>query len=661
MILLEPIEDGFTISLDGRRILSHSARSPLFELGSAEPVVRQRKGSFTLRQKRRTRVKARAWKQVSAREDFIDIEFEGLIRLSVREVSGALHLTFSRYDSAFNRFMLRLPATPGESIFGCGEQFSRLDLKGSRVPLWSEEKGMGRGKDLITLAANIWGRAGGYWHTSYFGQPSFVSSEGLYAHIRTSAYCVFDFRRPRLSTLCSWALPEEIVIGLRASAPACVEALSALLGRQPALPAWIWDGAWLDVSGGLSEMGKKLDTVKNAGIKPGAVCVMDWNGGQRQGSRGFNQELYPNLPDTIAKLRRDGLRFLGYISPFIVPDGPMYDEASKAGFCVKKHDGSDYLVSHMSTTLAMVDLYNPAAFSWIKEIIKQDMIGIGMAGWLADAGEYLPVDAMLYGGRDPLMAHNEYPVLWARANAEAVRESGKEGQLAYMLRSGWAGSSAQSAAFFSGEQLVNWSESDGLASVIPAALSLGFSGIGAWHAGIGGHAGPGWIKRSRECLMRWTELAAFTPIMRTQEGRRPERNAQVWSDPATLAHFARMSTIWAALAPYHAEAMDQYQSGGLPPIRHTWLHYQDQPELRTLSYQYMYGRDILVAPVTRPGKDLARAVLPSDAWVHLWTSREFRGGDVTIEAPLGYPPVFYRAESQWSSLFESLRRSVKKL
>ena len=99
----------------------------------------------------------------------------------------------------------------------------------------------------------------------------------------------------------------------------------------------------------------------------------------------------------------------------------------------------------------------------------------------------------------------------------------------------------------------------------------------------------------------------------------------------------------------------------IPPIRHTWLHYEDQPELRQLQYQFLYGRDILVAPVTKPGKELAEAVLPSDTWVHLWTSREFRGGEVTIEAPLGYPPVFYRAESPWASLFEGLRRSIKKL
>ncbi len=247
----------------------------------------------------------------------------------------------------------------------------------------------------------------------------------------------------------------------------------------------------------------------------------------------------------------------------------------------------------------------------------------------------------------------------SRANAEAIREAGKEGEIVFFMRAGWTGSSRYSTAFWAGDQLVNWSKNDGLPSVIPAAISLGFSGSGVWHSDIGGYTTALWVKRSRETLMRWAEMAAFTPIMRTHEGLRPDSNAQVWTDAGILAHFARMSSVWTGLAPYHAAVMAEYESAGLPPIRHTWLHYEDEAELRSQSCQYLYGRDILVAPVLKPGLELSDAYLPSDHWVHLWTSREFRGGEVTIEAPLGYPPVFYRADSPWASLFEGLRRSVQ--
>jgi alpha-glucosidase len=668
VIRLEAAEDGFAIEIDGRRALCHSTRAPLFEMGSAEPAVRQHKGGFTMRQKKRSRIKAKAWKQVAARDDFIDIEFEGLVRMSVREADGALHISFSRYDQAFNRCTFRLPATPGESIFGCGEQYSRLDLKGSRVPLWSQEQGVGRGHDLITFLANLWGRAGGSWHTSYFGQPSFISTERSYVHVSTSAYCVFDFRRPKVTSLSSWAIPHEIVIGFCDDAPTTLGALSAIVGRQPRLPSWTWEGLWLGAQGGSDEVRSKVDAAKAAGVRTGAVWVQDWCGSritsfgkQLQWDWKYDNKLYPRLPDDIARYRSEGIRFLGYINPFLSIEGALYAKASKAGYCVKHADGSDYLVTVTSFPAAMVDLFNPDAFAWIKSVIKTEMLGIGMAGWMADFGEYLPTDAILFDGKDPLLAHNEYIVLWAKANAEAIKEAGKSGEALCFLRSGWAGSSSHAPAFWAGDQLVNWSVTDGLASVIPAALSLGFSGSGVWHSDIGGYTTVAWIRRSRELFMRWAEMAAFTPIMRTHEGNRPESNAQFWSDPAILAHFARMSAIWSGLAPYHAETMDCYVSQGLPPIRHTWLHYEDEPELRKLSYQYLYGRDILVAPVTKPGKELAIACLPSDNWVHLWTSREFQGGEVTIEAPLGYPPVFYRASSPWASLFEGLRRSVRKL
>ncbi|MBN2875633.1 MAG: alpha-glucosidase [Spirochaetales bacterium] len=668
MIHLEAAEDGFVISLDGRRALVHTTHAPLIEMGSAEPAIRQRKGGFTIRQKRFARVKARAWKQIAANDDFLDIEFEGLVRMTVRDAGSALRITFSRYDSTFNRFLFRLPATPGESVFGCGEQYSRLDLKGSRVPLWSEEQGVGRGHDLITLLANLWGGAGGNWHTTYFGQPSFVTSGRSYAHVGTTAYCVFDFRRAKTTVLSSWAVPDEIILGFAADAPGAVGALSERLGRQKALPAWTWNGVWLGAQGGYEELRRKLDAATKAGVKVGAVWAQDWCGRritsfgkQLQWNWRFDRELYPNLPEDISRLRREGVRFLGYINPFLAIEGDLYAEASKAGFCVKKLDGSDYLVTVTTFPAAIVDLYNPDAYAWIKNVIKREMLGIGMAGWMADFGEHLPIDAVLHGGRDPLLAHNEYPVLWAKVNAEAIRESGKEGDVVCFHRSGWAGSSAYASAFWAGDQLVNWSRDDGLASVVPAALSLGFSGSGMWHSDIGGYTTVAWIKRSRELLMRWTELAAFTPIMRSHEGNRPESNAQLWSDPAILAHLARMSAVWTGLAPYHADVADAYVSTGLPPIRHTWLHYEEEPELRRLSGQYLYGRDLLVAPVTRPGKKLSTAWLPTDQWVHLWTSREFRGGEVTIESPLGYPPVFYRTDSPWASLFEGLRRSVKKL
>jgi len=122
-----------------------------------------------------------------------------------------------------------------------------------------------------------------------------------------------------------------------------------------------------------------------------------------------------------------------------------------------------------------------------------------------------------------------------------------------------------------------------------------------------------------------------------------------------------MTEIYASLEPYHEAVAREYVDAGLPPLRHLWTHYEKDPEVRGIEYQYMYGRDILVAPVLKRGKILQKAYLPQDRWIHFWSSRSFRGGTVILEAPLGYPVVFYREESKYAALFDSIRRNAPKI
>ena len=88
------------------------------------------------------------------------------------------------------------------------------------------------------------------------------------------------------------------------------------------------------------------------------------------------------------------------------------------------------------------------------------------------------------------------------------------------------------------------------------------------------------------------------------------------------------------------------------------MHYEADPQTHRLCYQYLYGRDLMVAPALAPKAALTELYLPEDAWVHLWTSRGFRGGHLAVESPLGYPAVFYRAESPFAPLFDALRRTT---
>ena len=141
---------------------------------------------------------------------------------------------------------------------------------------------------------------------------------------------------------------------------------------------------------------------------------------------------------------------------------------------------------------------------------------MGFKGWMADFGEYLPADAICRNGSG-LENHNKWPMLWAKCNREAVREAGKEGEIVFFMRAGAAGSQNYATLIWAGDQCVDWSEDDGLPSVITAALSLGMSGFGLHTCDAGGYTTLFHLKRDKELLLRWLEFACFTPVMRTHE------------------------------------------------------------------------------------------------------------------------------------------------
>jgi alpha-glucosidase len=296
----------------------------------------------------------------------------------------------------------------------------------------------------------------------------------------------------------------------------------------------------------------------------------------------------------------------------------------------------------------MLDLTRDEAFAWMKSIIKRELIGIGLSGWIADCGEQLPADAILASGEDAAQVHNRWPLLWARLNREALEETEGLGQLLFFLRSGWLSSSRYATAFWAGECHGDLRKPGGLARFVPAALSQGLSGGGFWHAGAG------------ESLSRCMELSAFMPFFRVGEARTPENSASFWADCDSLPLFARMSGVYAALKPYHLAVAAELLDEGLPPLRHPWIHYEADCQARSLVYQYLYGRDLMVAPAPSPRALLTTLYLPEDEWVHLWSSRSFRGGSVTVDSPPGYPAVFYRAASPFAALFDALRRGTKR-
>jgi alpha-glucosidase len=359
--------------------------------------------------------------------------------------------------------------------------------------------------------------------------------------------------------------------------------------------------------------------------------------------------MYPNLGEKIKYLKENGIRFLGYINPYLVSEGTLYKEALANDFLVKNSKREPYLIDFGEFYGGIVDLTNPQAYEWYKQVIIKNLIEFGLDGWMADFGEYLPYDSVLYQG-DPKKIHNFWPVLWSKLNYEALKESGKIGEILFFVRSGFTGFQKYIPLMWAGDQLVNWSKDDGIPSVVTAFLSSAISGVGVTHCDIGGYTSLFNVKRTPELFMRWVELSAFSPVMRTHETNRPDSNIQFDSSDEILKHLSRMVEIHSKLKSYIKFYLEEYQKTGTPLIYPVFFEYKNF----YVFDEYLFGRDLLVAPVLKKGKKTRKVKLPEDEWIHLWSGKTYSGGEYEIESKLGYPPVFYRKGSKFSKLFENI-------
>ena len=654
---------GFAVWHGGDHLLSHTDTSPCIWIGRGEGCFRMYRGNFDVSD---TVLSRTALAHATVEDGRIELREAagGPLRLTLRIVLDGPHavISFTNADLDINRLWIRLPAEPGEHVWGCGEQMSHLDLRGRRFPLWTSEPGVGRDKSsAVTQQADAEGRAGGDYYTTNYPQPTFLSSRRVALHLETTAYAVFDFRAPDHHLLECWAVPDRLELTVAPSLLGLVEALSLRFGRQPPLPDWVLGGAILGLKDGARSF-ERMEAIIAAGAHVSGLWCEDWCG-IRQTSFGrrlfwdwqWSRDRYPDLPARIAALLARGIRFLGYVNPYLCNDGPLFQEAEAAGQLARNAAGGTYLLDFGEFDCGVLDLTRPEACRWFADrVIGREMIGLGLSGWMADFGEYLPVDARLANGADATLMHNAWPVLWAEVNANAVARGGMAGEALFFMRAGFTGVQRHCPLLWAGDQCVDFSRHDGLQTVICAALSAGLVGNAYHHSDIGGYTSLYGLARTPELLMRWAEMAAFTPVMRTHEGNRPSDNLQVDSDPAVLAHFACMTRVYVHLAPYLRSVMAEAVAHGWPAQRPLFLHFEDDPATHVIQDAYLYGADLLVAPVHQAGVDVWTTYLPAGAeWVHLWSGMAHPGGaEVVVPAPLGQPPVFYRAGTPFQALFE---------
>ncbi len=693
----EAKDDGFDLLLGDRVILRHRVDAPAFRIAKGNPTVTMVRGNFrmedaptdervlrymVLPEMKMTKVSwldrlrgkqpEPIWSSDIAENCangfvFLSDEQNGQPLLSIFFTLDLDYLNVDRELAGYDRISVDWVIAPEEIVWGGGEQMSFLALNGRRFPMWTSEPGVGRepGTELTDKLSADGSFAGGdYWTTNY-PQPTMIFSGGHAVIIENSSYSELDLTRTGVARAHIWSGHADFNLIAGASPADLVKQFAfpqyEFAQTQPPLPEWATGGAIVGLKDGANSFAR-LEKIIAAGAAVSGLWCEDWVG-IRQTSFGrrlfwdwqWNAERYPDLPAKIAELKARGIRFLGYVNPYLAVDGPQYAEAARLGYLALKLESDEpYAVDFGEFDAGVVDFTNPDAAAWFsEEIIGKQMLDFGLDGWMADFGEYLPVDLRLHDG-DPTEEHNRWPVHWAKVNADAVASRGRTGDALFFMRAGFTGVQAYCPLLWAGDQSVDFSRHDGIGTVITAALSAGLVGNAYSHSDVGGYTSLHGNVRTEELLQRWYELGAFTPVMRTHEGNRPDDNLQIDSTPELLAGFARWSRVHAALAPWVRHLCDEATATGLPAQRALFLHYPDDRATFTIQDQYLYGTDLMVAPVIEEGAVTRNVYLPEGEWVHVWSGGRFDAGHHEIDAPIGSPPVFWREGSDFADLFAGL-------
>jgi alpha-glucosidase (family GH31 glycosyl hydrolase) len=571
-------------------------------------------------------------------------------------VNGGIDLQASvtgRPPGAVQLLGIAFRARPGERYLGFGERSNAVNQRGRTVENVVTE-GPFLDEDFAAATATIppWAtrRAA---DATYFPMPWLLSTRGygvLSLNDESSRFRLgsdrkrawsFDVAAPRLRL--------RFLAG--PTAADLVRRLTRITGRQPR-PAAPWVlGPWFQ-TGHANEEPDELGHVRL--LRRGDAPVSAVETHMRYMPCGVDRGLEATERARTAAFHAAGLAALTYMREAVCSSyQPAFAQGAAGGAFVKRSSGEPYtfpaFVGSGVTDLAMIDFATSAGRALHDSLLARGVAN-GYDGWMEDYGEYVPPDA--------LASHNGYPVLYHRSGRRFAQSQSRP--IGRFVRSGWTGVHPYADIVWGGDPSTAWGF-DGLRSSVTQALTMGLSGIGIWGSDVGGFFTIRGPSLTRELLHRWIEFGVVSGVMRTKaqgiatpKAERP----QIW-EPATLPLWRRYAKLRTQLYPYVRAAVEDYRRSGMPLMRHLILAFPHDPRARSIDGEFMFGPDLLAAPVVEPGTRRRRVFLPRGSWVDLWRSarydtadgalrlgraRVLRGGrTVRLPAPLDELPLLVRA------------------
>jgi alpha-D-xyloside xylohydrolase len=519
------------------------------------------------------------------------------------QLEPVLPFSFIRRSSDYSRSVAAVfSLAPGEKLFGCGESFTRLDKRGQKVVLWSNDaNGVETGR-------------------MYKPVPFFMSNRGYGMFVHTSAPATFDFGASFSNTNALLLGDDELDLFVFLGAPKDILGeYTTLTGKASMPPLWSF-GLWMSRITYFSE-----DETRGVAARlrqnriPSDVIHLDtgWFENDWRCDYKFSATRFKDPAKMIADLKRDGFHISLWQLPYFVPKNSLFPEILAKGLAVKDAKGD------LPYEDAVLDFTNPATVEWYQDKIA-GLLKMGVGAIKVDFGEAAPLAGVYANRRTGFYEHNLYPLRYNKAVAEITQRV--TGENIMWARSAWAGSQRY-PLHWGGD---SGAEDSGMASTLRGGLSLGISGFTFWSHDIGGFA----AKTPEELYRRWMPFGMLTSHSRCH-GTPPK---EPWEySPAFMEDFRRADELKYRLMPY-VYAQSKYASEhGLPMVRALFLEYPGDPGSWQVEDEYLFGSDILVAPLMEAETNQRDVYLPPGEWIDYQTGKVYAGGWHTI--PAGQIPV----------------------